>query len=478
MENKLRLTANDAQAIRDDFQKNKRMEHILFMLADNLDTGNESTILKVTDVIIPDVEDYASQSGAFVSPSRKLELYAYHKANTESRPVLDVHTHPFSQKPTFSAIDMEAAYNEAAYIMEKDLNLDYGLIVSNPEFTSFSGLILNKESGDFERIDSIEILGSPTELLCDDLSGIMYEDIFSRHHRIPGWDQDLLSHIKVCVVGAGGNGSHIIQALACMGVGKGRGHIMIVDPDVIEESNLSRIPYATKADIGRPKVEVVADYIRAKNPDINVIAIHGSIEDEEIQKLCIESHFIFGNVDMENPRIAMAKTAHKGLIPYLDLASEIIPDENFSGAQTRMFMPHEGCIFCISGINASEAALESLSEEVEEAHRAVGYVRGTGQSPIPSVIHLNGVIAFIGISIFTKVIFGDFTNNQKAIIYDQGEMSLLTASFNRNKNCPLCGDKPSEEEIEASLEELRKNIRKNLAEADKEDTLKIPEIRV
>lgn len=87
-------------------------------------------------------------------------------------------------------------------------------------------------------------------------------DMFARN--VPG-STAILSMATIAVAGCGGLGSNAAVALARAGVGK----LILVDSDVVELSNLNR-QHFFRADIGRPKVEALADHLRAINPAIGL----------------------------------------------------------------------------------------------------------------------------------------------------------------------------------------------------------------
>lgn len=72
---------------------------------------------------------------------------------------------------------------------------------------------------------------------------------------------------RVGIAGAGGMGSHVAMALARTGVG----HITVADFDVVDGSNLFRQCY-TPSDVGRPKVDALAEVLLAIEPDLEVTA--------------------------------------------------------------------------------------------------------------------------------------------------------------------------------------------------------------
>ena len=80
--------------------------------------------------------------------------------------------------------------------------------------------------------------------------------------------QAKLARAHVLVVGAGGLGSAVLPLLAGAGVGR----LRIIDPDVVDASNLHRQTLYRMFDLGRPKAEVAAETLAALNPDCTVSA--------------------------------------------------------------------------------------------------------------------------------------------------------------------------------------------------------------
>jgi adenylyltransferase/sulfurtransferase len=93
---------------------------------------------------------------------------------------------------------------------------------------------------------------------------------YARHLLIPDvgeLGQRRLSAARVAVVGAGGLGSPALLYLAAAGVGT----IGVIDPDVVEASNLQRQVVHGASDVGRLKVDSAADAIAEVNPLVTVV---------------------------------------------------------------------------------------------------------------------------------------------------------------------------------------------------------------
>ena len=78
--------------------------------------------------------------------------------------------------------------------------------------------------------------------------------------------QQKLLDARVAVIGAGGLGSPALLYLA----GAGVGHVLIIDDDVVDLSNLHRQVIHTTDGVGRPKAESAREAMLALNPSVTV----------------------------------------------------------------------------------------------------------------------------------------------------------------------------------------------------------------
>ena len=98
---------------------------------------------------------------------------------------------------------------------------------------------------------------------------------FDRQFRLPGWNQEILKKSTVLLVGVGGLGVEAAKNLAMVGVG----HLILVDLDTIEYSNLNRQILFIDAPEGAYKAEYAAKKLRKLNPYIKVDSYNCALQD-------------------------------------------------------------------------------------------------------------------------------------------------------------------------------------------------------
>ncbi len=90
---------------------------------------------------------------------------------------------------------------------------------------------------------------------------------FSRTELLIGKEGiEKLQNAKVAVYGLGGVGSYVVEALARAGIG----HLVIIDYDKFDETNINRQLGALHSTIGKYKIDVMEDRILDINPNIKV----------------------------------------------------------------------------------------------------------------------------------------------------------------------------------------------------------------
>ncbi|MBQ6538976.1 MAG: ThiF family adenylyltransferase [Bacilli bacterium] len=92
---------------------------------------------------------------------------------------------------------------------------------------------------------------------------------------------DLLKNKSVLVLGIGGVGGYVVESLARSNIGK----LIIVDGDIVDETNINRQIIALESTIGKKKVDVFKDRLIDINKDIEVITIDKFIDDTNIDEL-------------------------------------------------------------------------------------------------------------------------------------------------------------------------------------------------
>ena len=90
-----------------------------------------------------------------------------------------------------------------------------------------------------------------------------------------------LARAHVAIIGVGGVGSWAVEALARSGVGR----LTLIDMDDVSITNSNRQLHALEGEIGRPKVDVLAERVRSINPGCGVTPVKECFSETSAERL-------------------------------------------------------------------------------------------------------------------------------------------------------------------------------------------------
>jgi len=114
----------------------------------------------------------------------------------------------------------------------------------------------------------------------------------------------------VLVAGLGGVGAYAAEQLARAGIGK----LTLVDGDTIQPSNRNRQLLALTSNEGQDKTLLMAERLRAINPELELRLVQDFIKDEKTQNLLEEPFdYIIDAIDSLSPKVfLLAQALTKG----------------------------------------------------------------------------------------------------------------------------------------------------------------------
>lgn len=134
---------------------------------------------------------------------------------------------------------------------------------------------------------------------------------YSRTELLIGTEgMDKLRKSSVMVFGAGGVGSHCIEALARSGIGT----LIIIDNDTVSLTNINRQSIAYHSTVGRPKTEVMAERIHDIDPSIRVKTYETFVLPDNLTGILDGEgriDYIIDAIDTVSAKIALAEEAGK-----------------------------------------------------------------------------------------------------------------------------------------------------------------------
>ena len=237
---------------------------------------------------------------------------------------------------------------------------------------------------------------------------------YSRQIMLPAIDvagQQKLLDSRVLLIGLGGLGAPVAMYLAASGVG----HLVLVDHDQVELSNLQRQIVHDTNSIGMPKVESAKRRLTELNPDTKFTTIDHKLDREELVAQIRLADAIVDATDNFETRFLLNEVCFNEQKPLVSGAA--IRTEG----QVSVFLPGEN--------NPCYRCLYHEGETVEETCSENGVL-----APLVGII--GSIQAMETVKVLTGI--GE-TLNGRLLLLDAANMEWRTLNLKKDPACPVCG---------------------------------------
>jgi len=271
------------------------------------------------------------------------------------------------------------------------------------------------------------------------------EGFFHRSTLALGLDvmRTIMRDQAISIIGVGGLGSVIAEHLIHMGFHE----INLIDPDVLEMSNLNRVvgAYYEDAKQKRYKVDVVKRHLTSINPRASVLACKKDVHDQEAERVLALSDWMIVATDNHSSRLRVQELSVKYFVPLLSVGVNItVKDNKLEDMSGEVITARVGdclCLSCLNRINPIKVASERHPDQgIREALVKRGYVTGSDIKE-PAVKTLNTFLATMAV----EVLINQYTEARRhapILVYENnGYMSVYEDKESvqlRNKHCFLC----------------------------------------
>lgn len=221
--------------------------------------------------------------------------------------------------------------------------------------------------------------------------------------------QETLLESTVAVVGLGGLGTVASLYLATAGIG----HLILIDDDEVELSNLNRQVLYGEADIGRPKVEPATTALNQLSPDIEITPLQMRLQEDNADELLREADLVLDCLDSFAARHVLNDAALHLRRPLIHGAvSEL------QGQVLTILPGKSACLCCVFPLFPEEQPTPVLGSVAG----TIGTVQAT-----EAIKYLAGITPLLVDTLF---------------VYDAGCLDADHISVKRSADCPACGALP------------------------------------
>jgi molybdopterin/thiamine biosynthesis adenylyltransferase len=244
--------------------------------------------------------------------------------------------------------------------------------------------------------------------------------------------QRKLEQLTIAIIGLGGTGSIVAQELVHLGVR----NFILVDPDVIEITNLNRVPNATATDAGKPKTEIAARYIQAIAKSAVIRRIDEDVIDTKTARRLRDADILFGCTDSHGSRAVLQQIAYQYMIPLIDMGVTLIAKEvsmTHVYGRAQLLSPGLACFTCSSLLDPNQVRQDMMTAFERQTDP---YIQGS-REPAPAVISLNGTVSSLAVTMFLAVVTG-IPMQARHVLYNAITSVMRAVRATPKDDCYVC----------------------------------------
>lgn len=411
--NDIRMTSDQHKRL-GEIMRESQDETAIFLLAGVFKTKNGIHFI-VNRILTPKEQDYDSRSAYHIQVSPLFFNKAISLAETNNVTIIQCHSHPDADYLQYSPTDNNGESISAKTIQD-NLGLPMGSLLFGREKIIGRVWLSSQEHQPIHEIHIVDRHYRKKLLVKQNKKQKIDEKIYDRQIRAFGLrGQELLSQLKVGIIGLGGTGSAVAEQLAREGIEK----FILMEHDIIEPSNKTRIYGSYHNDKG-PKTNIIKRNIKKINPHASIELIQKKLESENDLELLSDCNVVFSCTDRHTPRAIINILAYAYSIPVIDVGVGLDSEnEMIIGGHVRatLLAPSLPCLYCIGIVNPDTILAESMPEKDRQSLEKQGYIQGLDDD-VPAVIPFTTMAASMGVILLKDLLFTFLRTEANTLMMD------------------------------------------------------------
>lgn len=384
-------------------------------------TDKRGTHLLWRGLVIAQPSDYMRRGGAGAVVSPDFLARGIKAGRADGDAMVLAHTHPFSGTPGFSGIDDGGEDELIPKMRARIEGAPHSAIVLG---TVSASVRTWPAAGGSPHPATLRIVGARTNAPGPAVATQARQEL-----ALGAGSSLALASKTVTVIGTGGLGWSIAQSLWTHGVGR----LILVDPDSVEVSNLSRLPGCSQSGIGRPKVSALADLLRSQH-DGDIDPFASPFSDPGPRAAAASSDLLISATDSLSSRFDADRFGRRLLIPLIDSGINVQVTStgvDRVGGRVTVSWPTGPCMSCMAILTPDALAMEA---------DPLGY-RGTGRAEEAAVHGFNAVLAGLATveALDLLVRFRGDLPRSRYLVYDGLDVRVREIAVPAPDSCGSCG---------------------------------------